>query len=379
MTIPEGSIAGSQCGGLQPDLSLGHESAGGTNQCSAVTPPGDISPSGPDGISLPTASTGGSGGSNGRPPKAKSEAQDFFEIFPRDIRRSQTILFSWLRPVISLDLVDESGEWLSTFRWDYENRDPKTGRFHLVGRMCSILPLWIILHHPWGGCMTFLANRDVLRADTPLYKVQIKSEIDPGMSKSSDPLKDVLEGISSKKVLMALGGMSEFDRMCYDMSVRSESRCLTGNTLNGIDLRSHRITMIATTDRPDTLDSAVPPEFLSQEAVELPDADARQNLWDMLIHGDVKRETDSQILAQISQGLSHADIAKIGMSARSHYLDSAESIRWPELIQCVISSSKDKPKLVTGRDMSPSEMETLRETLRQKTNMCGQIYSAMEE
>lgn len=324
-------------------------------------------------------STGGSGGSNGHPPERKSQAPDFFEIFPSDVRCDQTMLLSWLWPVISLVQVDESGKWLDTFEWNYENRDPKTGRFHLVGRKCSILPLWIILHHPMGGCETFLANRDVLRADTPLYNVQIKSEIDSHMSEPSEPLKDVLEGISSKKVLLTLGGMSEFDRTCYNLSVRSEPRCLTGNTLSGINLRSHRITMIATTDRPDALDSAVSPEFLGHEAVGLPDADDRRRLWDMLIHGDIKRKSDSHILAQISDGLSHADISKIGMSARSRYLDSAANIPWPELIQCVINSRNGKPELVTGRDMSPSEMEALREILRQKTNMSGQIYSALEE
>ena len=387
MTIPEGSATRPQSSAersqldreIASDLSLGHGNAAGANQCSTATPPGEISPSGPDGTSQSTRSTGASDGSNGHPPKAKSQALDVLEIFPSDVRCDQIMLNSWLQPVISLFLVDESGKWLDTLRWDQGNRDPKTGRFHLVGRTCSILPLWIILHHPWGGCMTFLANRDLLRADTPLYNVQIKSETDSRMSESSESLKDMPEGISPKKVLLTLGGMSEFDRLCYNESVRSEPRCLTENTLNGIDLRSHRIAMIATTDRPGTLDLAVPSEFSAQEAVEIPDTDTRQCLWDMLIHGDVKKKADSQILAQISDGLSHADITKIGMSARGCYIDSATTIPWPELIQCVVNSSKDKPELVTGRDVSPSEMETLREFLRQKTDMSGQIYSTMEE
>lgn len=396
MTIPENKTYRRQCttegdrllGKIDPDLSLGGDKAGITVQRDAAKPPRNISLSRPDRVvtlrsesAIPSNSDVGELDTANDPSfEMKPNASEFFMKFPNHVRCRQPMLISFLRPVISLTLKDEFGNALDTFNWDMKELSPESGRFHLAGRKCRILPLWIIIHKPYGRSMTFLTNRDILSSDTPLYLVHINPEIDSCTSESSRAARKMLDGISSKKVILVPRGMDEHEKLSYELSRKNESRCYTEDVLSGINLLLQSVSMIVTTDKPITLDTAVPSEFLIQEAFKLPDAVTRQRLWDVLIHGDVRKEFDSMVLTQLSNGLSYADITKIGMSARSHCFESVANIPWPELLQCVINSRIEKPKLVTNRDISPSETEKLREMLRQRTNMSDrQICSVLRK
>lgn len=175
----------------------------------------------------------------------------------------------------------------------------------------------IILYGPPGCGKTFIAKAAAGESKASFINVKISDlisqwvgESEKNLSKIFDIARENAPSIIFFDEIDAIG--QSRDSNVADHTRRFINQFLT--LLDGVDSVSEKVLILAATNSPWLLDSALtrPGRFSKKILVPPPDTDARKHLFNLYLHGKPKEDQISTIeLADLTEGYSSADISQI--------------------------------------------------------------------
>ena len=232
-----------------------------------------------------------------------------------DFGKSRARLLTPEKDRVTFDDVagcDESKEEVSEIVEFLKN----PGRFNDIG---ARIPKGILMVGPPGTGKTLLARAVAGEADVPFYSISGSDFVEMFVGVGAARVRDMFE--QARKTAPCLVFIDEIDAVGRQrgagMGGGHDEREQTLNSLlvemDGFDPRSG-IIIIAATNRPDVLDSALlrPGRFDRQVVIDLPDIKGREEI--LKIHArkiKISKDVDLSKIAKMTPGCSGADLANL--------------------------------------------------------------------
>ncbi len=261
-------------------------------------------------------------------------------------------------PDVNFDDVAGADEAVEELREIKEFLDTPD-KFHKMG---AKIPRGVLLYGPPGTGKTLLARAVAGEAGVPFFHISASEFVEMFVGVGASRVRDLFN--KAKKVAPAIIFVDEIDAVGRNRGVGigggNDEREQTLNQLlvemDGFDERANVI-VIAATNRPDVLDSALlrPGRFDRQISVDAPDLPGREQI--LKVHADGKPLADDVSLGAIARrtpGFSGADLANLLNEAallaarRGHHEVDESDI--DEAIDRVIAGPQRRTRVMNARE-----------------------------
>lgn len=236
------------------------------------------------------------------------QASGFSEALPVDSKSRFPLVEEQSPPNSPLFVSDAVGEIFTSFLDDVANHD-----LLVSAGLSSRLSL--LLSGPPGTGKSLLAGHIAARLERPLYVVRLDSVISSLLGDTAKNIRSIFEFVPSRGVLF-LDEIDAIAKVRDDRQEMGELKRVVNTLLQGLDSLDDRAIVIGATNHAQLLDSAVWRRFPYMISLDLPDINVRSDLWRHFLPATAATESLTDTLAEISQGLSGADIEMISLAAR---------------------------------------------------------------
>lgn len=177
--------------------------------------------------------------------------------------------------------------------------------------------LSLVLSGPPGTGKSLLAGHLAEHLGKPLFLARLDSLISSRLGETAKNIRGIFDFAPAKNAVLFLDELDAIAKLRDDKHELGELKRVVNTVLQGMDsLDSHSI-VVAATNHPHLLDSAIWRRFPYKIDIDLPDSDVRTAMWcHFLYENDPERERDAHVLSAVSNGMSGADIENLAFSAR---------------------------------------------------------------
>lgn len=202
--------------------------------------------------------------------------------------------------------------------------------------------LSLVLSGPPGTGKSLLAGHLAERLGKPLFLARLDSLISSRLGETAKNIRGIFDFAPAKNAVLFLDELDAIAKLRDDRHELGELKRVVNTVLQGMDsLDSHSI-VVAATNHPHLLDSAVWRRFPYKIDMDLPDADVRAAMWcHFLYEDDPGHERDAHALSAISDGMSGGDIENLAFSVRRQSLLENSPINPATIAWTVFASRRE--------------------------------------
>lgn len=172
----------------------------------------------------------------------------------------------------------------------------------------------LLLSGPPGTGKSFIAGHIAARLGLPLYVVRLDALVSSLLGDTAKNIRSVFDFANHSSQFIFLDEIDAVAKRRDDQRELGEIKRVVNTLIQGLDSVSPNTVVIAATNHAHLLDPAIFRRFPYTLEVSLPDAEMREQLWEIYLATTDDGETTA--LGKISEGLSGSDIKDLATSAR---------------------------------------------------------------
>jgi SpoVK/Ycf46/Vps4 family AAA+-type ATPase len=222
----------------------------------------------------------------------------------------------------------------------------------LSARLC------LLLSGPPGTGKSLLAGHVAVALKRPLYVVRLDSMISSLLGDTAKNVRAIFDFAPGMGAVLFLDEMDAVAKLRDDRHELGELKRVVNTVLQGLDALDDRTVVIGATNHPQLLDQAIWRRFPYKIDLGPPDRDVRTAMWQHFLFSDREHEAASP-LAEISDGLSGADIETIAHTARRHSVLGNRALDLAGVAEAVLRSASGVPTLPTRDGLPPDARRNL--------------------
>ncbi len=237
------------------------------------------------------------------------QASGFTEMLPVDNKSRLPLIEEQPWPIAPLFLDAAGNEQFAAFLIDIKNHE-KLAAAGIASKHS------LMLAGPPGTGKTLLAGHVAAQLGRKLYVVRLDSLISSLLGDTAKNIRSVFDFVAGKDAVLFLDELDAVAKMRDDRAELGELKRVVNTVIQGIDSLDASAVVIAATNHPQMLDSAIWRRFHYKITFPLPDLDLRTELWAYFLQIGTKQDLVCRILSALSNGLSGADIEQRAFAAR---------------------------------------------------------------
>ena len=288
------------------------------------------------------------------------QASGYAETLPRDGASRLPLIEEGQWPTTPVMLNDEPSATISQFINDAQH-------IELLSEKGVSSRLGLLLYGPPGTGKSLLAGHVAASIRRPFYIARLDSLISSRLGETAKNIRGVFEYVLARKAVLFLDEMDAIAKVRDDRNELGELKRIVNTVLQGLDSLTDDVVIIAATNHPHLLDSAIWRRFPYKAEISLPDRNVRESLWQHFLHEDKKVcRSETAFLAKVSDGLNGADIENIGLAARRHTILSGTAPTPAKILLAVSRSKSGSARLISSDDLNAQARKTLSSFLSNK-------------
>lgn len=269
------------------------------------------------------------------------QASGFTEMLPVDSKSRLPLVEVHPWPSIPVFLNASAREQFASFLTDIEN-------FELLAAKGVASKLSLMLSGPPGTGKTLLAGHVAAKLGRKLYVARLDSVISSMLGDTAKNIRSIFDFVAGKNAVLFLDELDAVAKMRDDHNELGELKRVVNTVIQGIDSLDDRAVVIAATNHAQMLDKAIWRRFPYKIEFDLPDLDLRQALWMHFLNENEGFESTARVLANLSDGMSGAEIEQHAFAARRRAILSEQSIDVINLSASVLLWTDKQNEVVFG-------------------------------
>ncbi|EOG3623299.1 MULTISPECIES: AAA family ATPase [Pseudomonas] len=290
------------------------------------------------------------------------QSSGYMESLPVDTKSRMPLLEEAQWPVSPLFLNGDARNVFQTFIADVINIDELISH-GLAGR------LNLLLSGPPGTGKTLIAGHIAAQLNRPLYVVRLESVISSLLGDTAKNLRQIFDFAPKKNAILFLDEVDAVAKLRDDRHELGELKRVVNTLIQGLDSLDDHSVVIAATNHSGLLDPAIWRRFPYKIKFQTPDCDMRENLWNHFLFLDSGEEGINKLLAELSEGLSGADIESISIATRRKCILSKSEINLGSVISAVVESTLGNTAMPTNGELSITEKKNISRLLHREYNV----------
>ena len=297
-------------------------------------------------------------------------ASGYLEALPVDSKSRLPLVEEQPWPEAPVFLGTEANRIFHDFLMDAQHVGELSAK-GLASRLC------LLLSGPPGTGKTLLAAHVAAQLSRPFYVVRLDSVISSLLGDTAKNIRSVFEFVPSQKAVLLLDEMDALAKLRDDRHELGELKRVVNTVIQGLDSLDSHTVVIAATNHPHLLDSAVWRRFPYKITLGYPDIGVRKDLWTHFLFEDQDESQLSELLASFSNGLSGADIEAISLAARRHALLNSRPLDLAAVALAVLHSDQGKSALPQRGGLNAEQKRRLAQELRVRNGLTGAAISRL--
>ena len=187
----------------------------------------------------------------------------------------------------------------------------------------------LMLSGPPGTGKTLLAGHIAAQLQRPFFVARLDSLISSRLGETAKNIRQIFDFVPARGAVLFLDELDAVAKMRDDRQELGELKRVVNTVIQGLDSLDDQAVVIAATNHPQLLDSAIWRRFPYQAEIGLPNLPAREALWlHFLYEGNGSFIKRASLLGAVSEGFTGADIENLALATRR--LAVLENVELPE-------------------------------------------------
>lgn len=236
-------------------------------------------------------------------------ASGYAEALPVDMKSRLPLIEEQAWPTIPVFLNSPNRDIVKDFLADAQHVELLSSK-GIATRLCMLIA------GPPGTGKSLLAGHLAAQLGRPLYTVRLDSVISSLLGDTAKNIRSLFDFVPTNNGVLFLDEMDAIAKLRDDRQELGELKRVVNTVIQGLDSIDDRAVVIAATNHPQLLDTAIWRRFPYKIELSPPDESVRTDLWRFFLFEEDATSTFPSLLASASEGLSGADIQTIALSAR---------------------------------------------------------------
>lgn len=263
-------------------------------------------------------------------------ASGFAEALPVDMKSRLPLIEeqAWPTAPVFLDGPDQAV--VNDFLADAKHVDLLSSK-GISGRLCMLIA------GPPGTGKSLLAGHIAAQLERPLYTVRLDSVISSLLGDTAKNIRSLFDFVPARDGVLLLDEMDAIAKLRDDRQELGELKRVVNTVIQGLDSLDDRAIVVAATNHPQLLDTAIWRRFPYKIELGAPDEAVRVDLWRYFLFENDADSPYPPLLARASAGLSGADIQTIALSARRQAVLEGHAIDTGAVAWAACEASAGRP------------------------------------
>ena len=288
-------------------------------------------------------------------------ASGYVESLPVDAKSRLPLVEEQQWPDTPLFLTSHHSRTLRDFLGDVRHVDKLSAK-GLASRLC------LLVFGPPGTGKTLLAGHIASQLSRSFYVARLDSVISSLLGDTAKNIRRVFDFAPSRGGVLLLDELDAIAKLRDDRHELGELKRVVNTVIQGLDSLDSHAVVVAATNHPHLLDPAIWRRFPYKIHLSDPDIGVRKDLWGYFLFENRAADKSPMLLANISDGLSGADIEAISLAARRHALLESRPVDLAAVTRAVLSSLGDTSVLP---HREPLDTAQKREIARELDERCS--------
>jgi len=210
--------------------------------------------------------------------------------------------------------------------------------------------LGLMLSGPPGTGKSLLAGHIAAQLKKPFFVVRLDAVISSRLGDTAKNIRQVFDFAPARGAVLFLDEMDAVAKQRDDRQELGELKRVVNTLIQALDHLDPTAIVIGATNHPHLLDPAIWRRFPYSAELDLPEFEARAQLWHHFLLADApKARPMAEIFAAASDGRTGADIETIAHAARRHAVLNKVEVPLDQVLWALVSSEPENrrpPELV---------------------------------
>jgi len=278
------------------------------------------------------------------------QASGQLERLPVDMKSRLPLVEEQPWPSTPIFLDDATNSVVQDFIGDVRHVDDLS-RKGLASRLA------MLVSGPPGTGKSLLASHIASQLNRQLYVVRLDSLISSLLGDTAKNVRALFDFAPAKNSVLFLDEIDAIAKLRDDRHELGELKRVVNTVLQGVDALDDHSIIIGATNHPQLLDQAIWRRFPYKIELQHPDFHIRHAMWRSFLFSDENNEA-AELLAQVSEGLTGADIATISQTARRNVVLTGRTLDLAAVAQATILTAAGTPTLPPREGLTLKSVRT---------------------
>jgi hypothetical protein len=260
----------------------------------------------------------------------------YAETLPVDMKSRLPLIEEQAWPPVPIFLNGPNQAVVNDFLADAKHVDLLSSK-GIAGRLCMLIA------GPPGTGKSLLAGHIAAQLGRPLYMVRLDSVISSLLGDTAKNVRSLFDFVPARDGVLLLDEMDAIAKLRDDRQELGELKRVVNTVIQGLDSLDDRAIVVAATNHPQLLDTAIWRRFPYKIELGAPDEAVRVDLWRYFLFEDDVGSPYPPLLACASGGLSGADIQTIALAARRQAVLEGHAIDTGAVAWAAYEASAGRP------------------------------------